>query len=95
MAGSEKLRIRIKGYEHATVDAAAAKIVETAKRGGAQNPWGAQEFLTYGIPIVEIKAKATEHDQVTHYAFRRGLFSWMIGERELDPEWYTETWRSF
>ena len=28
MAGSEKLRIRIKGYEHATVDAAAARIVE-------------------------------------------------------------------
>ncbi|MBR5371528.1 MAG: 30S ribosomal protein S10 [Oscillospiraceae bacterium] len=40
MAGSEKLRIRIKGYEHAIVDAAAAKIVEAAKRGGAQKVSG-------------------------------------------------------
>ena len=35
MAVSEKIRIKIKGYEHATVDAAAAKIVEAAKRSGA------------------------------------------------------------
>ena len=35
MAVSEKIRINIKGYEHATVDAAAAKIVEAAKRSGA------------------------------------------------------------
>ncbi len=35
MAVSEKMRIKIKGYEHATVDAAAAKIVEAAKRSGA------------------------------------------------------------
>ena len=31
MAVNEKIRIKIKGYEHATVDAAAAKIVEAAK----------------------------------------------------------------
>ncbi len=31
-----KIRIKIKGYEHATVDAAAAKIVEAAKRSGSQ-----------------------------------------------------------
>ena len=28
MAVNEKIRIKIKGYEHATVDAAAAKIVK-------------------------------------------------------------------
>ena len=28
MAVKEKVRIKLKGYEHATVDAAAAKIVE-------------------------------------------------------------------
>ena len=33
---NEKIRIKIKGYEHATVDAAAAKIVEAAKRSGSQ-----------------------------------------------------------
>ena len=36
MAVNEKIRIKIKGYEHATVDAAAAKIVEAAKRSGFQ-----------------------------------------------------------
>lgn len=35
MAVSEKIRIKIKGYEHAMVDSAAAKIVEAAKRSGA------------------------------------------------------------
>ena len=36
MAVNEKIRIKIKGYEHAVVDAAAAKIVEAAKRSGAK-----------------------------------------------------------
>ena len=35
MAVKEKIRIRLKGYDHSLVDAAAAKIVETAKRTGA------------------------------------------------------------
>ena len=48
MAVSEKIRIKIKGYEHATVDAAAAKIVEAAKRSGASD-WHAtfSDFLSY------------------------------------------------
>lgn len=36
MATGERIRIKVKGYEHATVDAAAAKIVEAAKRSGSQ-----------------------------------------------------------
>ncbi len=36
MAVNEKIRIKIKGYEHAVVDAAASKIVEAAKRSGAR-----------------------------------------------------------
>ena len=32
---SEKIRVRLKSYDHALVDAAAAKIVEVAKRNGA------------------------------------------------------------
>ena len=36
MAVKEKLRIRLKGYDHNLVDAAAGKIVETAKRTGAK-----------------------------------------------------------
>ncbi len=36
MAVNEKIRIKTKGYEHSNVDAAAAKIVEAAKRSGAK-----------------------------------------------------------
>ena len=36
MAVKEKIRIRLKGYDHNLVDQAAEKIVETAKRTGAK-----------------------------------------------------------
>jgi small subunit ribosomal protein S10 len=36
MAVKEKVRIKVKGYEHSLVDTAAAKIVETAKRTGSR-----------------------------------------------------------
>ena len=36
MAVNEKIRIRLMSYEHSLVDAAAAKIVEIAKRNGAE-----------------------------------------------------------
>ena len=36
MAANEKIRVRLRSYEHALVDAAATKIVEIAKRNGAQ-----------------------------------------------------------
>ena len=36
MAVKEKIRIRLKSYDHQLVDTAAEKIVETAKRTGAR-----------------------------------------------------------
>ncbi len=36
MAGNEKIRVRLKSYEHTLIDAAAEKIVEIAKRNGAE-----------------------------------------------------------
>lgn len=36
MAVKEKVRIKVKGYEHGLVDTAAAKIIETAKRSGSR-----------------------------------------------------------
>ena len=36
MAVNEKIRFKVKGYDHATVDIAAAKIVDAAKRSGAR-----------------------------------------------------------
>ena len=35
MAAKEKMRIRLKAYDHTLIDQAAEKIVETAKRNGA------------------------------------------------------------
>ena len=35
MAVKEKLRIKLKSYDHTLIDQAAEKIVETAKRSGA------------------------------------------------------------
>ena len=35
VAVKEKIRIRLKGYDHQLVDASAEKIVEAAKRTGA------------------------------------------------------------
>ena len=36
MADMQKMRIRLKAYDHTVIDQAAEKIVETAKRSGAQ-----------------------------------------------------------
>ena len=33
---NQKIRIKLKGYEHSIVDASAARIVETAKRTGSR-----------------------------------------------------------
>ncbi len=36
MAANEKINVRVKGYDHTLVDAAAAKVVEAAKASGAE-----------------------------------------------------------
>ncbi|MBE6564886.1 MAG: 30S ribosomal protein S10 [Ruminococcaceae bacterium] len=36
MAANEKLRIRLKSYDHTLIDQAAEKVVETAKRHGTK-----------------------------------------------------------
>jgi small subunit ribosomal protein S10 len=36
MAGKQKIRIRLKAYDHQLIDQSANKIVETAKRSGAK-----------------------------------------------------------
>ena len=77
MAGSEKLRIRIKGYEHATVDAAAAKIVEAAKRGGAQKVSGL-------IPLPTDKEIVTILRAVHKYKDSREQFELRTHKRLID-----------
>ncbi|MBQ8079271.1 MAG: 30S ribosomal protein S10 [Oscillospiraceae bacterium] len=71
MAVSEKIRIKIKGYEHATVDAAAAKIVEAAKRSGA-NVSGPiplpteKEIVTILRAVHKYKDSREQFEQRTH-----------------------------
>ena len=36
MAANEKIKVRLKSYDHSLVDAAAAKVVELAKRNGSE-----------------------------------------------------------
>src|SRR5437870_13022700 len=45
----QKIRIRLKGYDHRTIDQSAAEIVSTAKRTGAQ--------VAGPIPLPTIKNK--------------------------------------
>jgi len=77
VAGSEKLRIKIKGYEHATVDAAAAKIVETAKRNGAQKVSGP-------IPLPTDKEVITILRAVHKYKDSREQFELRTHKRLID-----------
>ena len=58
MAVNEKIRIKIKGYEHAVVDAAAAKIVEAVKRSGAQ--------VSGPIPLPTDKDSREQFEMRTH-----------------------------
>ena len=71
MAVSEKIRIKIKGYEHATVDAAAAKIVEAAKRSGASVSGPIplpteKEIVTILRAVHKYKDSREQFDQRTH-----------------------------
>ena len=37
MAVKDKIKVRLKSYDHTLVDSAAAKVVELAKRNGAED----------------------------------------------------------
>lgn len=71
MAVSEKVRIRVKGYEHATVDAAAAKIVEAATRTGAKVSGPVplpteKEIVTILRAVHKYKDSREQFEQRTH-----------------------------
>jgi small subunit ribosomal protein S10 len=76
MAVSEKIRIKIKGYEHATVDAAAAKIVEAAKRSGAN--------VSGPIPLPTEKEIVTILRAVHKYKYSREQFEQRTHKRLID-----------
>ena len=76
MAVNEKIRIRIKGYEHAVVDAAAAKIVEAIKRSGAQ--------VSGPIPLPTDKEIITILRAVHKYKDSREQFELRTHKRLID-----------
>ena len=76
MAVNEKIRIKIKGYEHAVVDAAASKIVEAAKRSGAR--------VSGPIPLPTDKEIVTVLRAVHMYKDSREQFEQRTHKRLID-----------
>ena len=71
MAVNEKLRIKLKGYDHTLVDASAAKIVEAAKKTGARVsgpiPLPTQkEVITILRAVHKYKDSREQFEQRTH-----------------------------
>lgn len=76
MAGNQKIRIKIKGYEHSVVDAAATKIVEAAKRSGAS--------VSGPIPLPTDKEIITILRAVHKYKDSREQFEMRTHKRLID-----------
>ena len=85
MAVKEKIRIRLKGYDHQLVDAAAEKIVDTAKRMGA----------TYSgpIPLPTEKEIVTILRAVHKYKDSREQFEMRTQKTHRHHETFTESCR--
>ena len=76
MAVKEKIRIRLKSYDHSLVDAAATKIVETAKRTGAR--------VSGPIPLPTEKEIVTILRAVHKYKYSREQFEMRTHKRLID-----------
>ena len=71
MAVKEKIRIRIKGYDHQLVDQSAEKIVETARRTGARVSGPVplpteKEIVTILRAVHKYKDSREQFEQRTH-----------------------------
>ena len=76
MAAKEKIRIRLKGYDHQLVDQAAEKIVETAKRTGTR--------VSGPIPLPTHKEVVTILRAVHKYKESREQFEMRTHKRLID-----------
>ena len=76
MATSEKIRIRLKSYDHPLIDAAAKKIVETAKRNGSE--------VSGPIPLPTEKEVVTILRAVHKYKDSREQFEIRTHKRLID-----------
>ena len=76
MATKEKIRIRLKAYDHTLIDQAAEKIVETAKRNGAK--------VSGPIPLPTDKEIVTILRAVHKYKASREQFEFRTHKRLID-----------
>ena len=76
MAVQEKIRIRLKGYDHQLVDSSAAKIVATAKRTGAK--------ISGPVPLPTEKQVVTILRAVHKYKDSREQFEMRTHKRLID-----------
>ena len=76
MAVKEKIRIRLKSYDHDLVDAAATKIVEAAKRTGSK--------VSGPIPLPTQKEVVTILRTVHKYKDSREQFEMRTHKRLID-----------
>lgn len=76
MAGNEKIRVRLKSYEHTLIDAAAEKIVDIAKRNGAE--------VSGPIPLPTEKQIVTILRAVHKYKDSREQFEQRTHKRLID-----------
>lgn len=76
MAANEKIRIRLKAYDHMLIDQSAEKIVETAKRTGAK--------VSGPIPLPTKKEVVTILRAVHKYKDSREQFEMRTHKRLVD-----------
>lgn len=76
MAAKEKIRIRLKSYDHTLIDQAAEKIVDTAKRSGAK--------VSGPIPLPTEKEIVTILRAVHKYKDSREQFEFRTHKRLID-----------
>ncbi|MBE6607940.1 MAG: 30S ribosomal protein S10 [Ruminococcaceae bacterium] len=76
MAVKEKIRIKLKSYDHALIDQAAEKIVETAKRNGSE--------VSGPVPLPTDKEVVTILRAVHKYKDSREQFETRTHKRLID-----------
>ena len=76
MAVKEKIRIRLKSYDHALIDQASEKIIETAKRTGAR--------VSGPVPLPTEKQGVTILRAVHKYKDSREQFESRTHKRLID-----------
>ena len=76
MAAQQKIRIRVKGYDHVLLDQSAEKIVDTAKRTGSK--------VSGPIPLPTEKEIVTILRAVHKYKDSREQFEYRTHKRLID-----------